>query len=392
MAEFSKIVITKKGQSLIAKILAGGDGVEGVEFTNICASSAVLTVGELEELEVLTDIKQTSLISNKEITNATAIKVTTVILNSELTIGYYVRAIGLYAVDPDVGEILYGVTVETSGNCYMPPYNGVTVSGLYINLITSVGNAENVSLVIDPAAVATVGNIKELQEQIDMINVPNFTEATVRENIKTGDTLRVILGKIKKFFTDLNNVAFTGNYNDLSAKPNLGTGSAKAVANNCTTTADGFVLDARQGKVLNDNCNQLNSNITNINAKLNTGNLEFDYVESDGLYYEVQVGADTVRKKLGKSGYTIPAIIIQTGSMHHATNTVTVDVTDYSTLKIIVTIFLAVTSESFIMCKSHTITNNGTYEVDVKNNASVDIVTRAFGANNGTIRYAVEVK
>lgn len=73
---------------------------------------------------------------------------------------------GLYAVDPDAGEILYAVTRETSGNCYMPAYNGITVSGAYVQLVTTVGNAENVSLEVDQAAVATIGDIQELQKQI----------------------------------------------------------------------------------------------------------------------------------------------------------------------------------------------------------------------------------
>lgn len=46
-----------------------------------------------------------------------------------------------------------------------------------------------------------------------------FTEASTRANIDSGDTFSTILGKIKKFFTDLKTVAFTGSYNDLSNKP-----------------------------------------------------------------------------------------------------------------------------------------------------------------------------
>ena len=163
MAEFSKLVITNKGQALIAKMIAG----EGnIDFTKISTSSTQYQLSQLEALTALTGVKQTSLISKVTRTNDVAIKVEAAFTNTDLTAGYYMRTLGLYAVDPDEGEILYAVTIETSGNCYMPPYNGVTVSGAYVQLVTTVGNADSVSLEVDQAAVATIGDIQELQKQI----------------------------------------------------------------------------------------------------------------------------------------------------------------------------------------------------------------------------------
>ena len=46
-----------------------------------------------------------------------------------------------------------------------------------------------------------------------------FTEASSRTNIASGDTLSTIFGKIKKFFSDLKTVAFTGAYSDLTGQP-----------------------------------------------------------------------------------------------------------------------------------------------------------------------------
>lgn len=163
MAEFSKLVITNKGQALLAKMIAGKGSVE---FTKVSASSTAYTDAQLEGLTSLSNVKQTSLISKITRTNGVAIKVEAAFTNTELTAGYYMKALGLYAVDPDDGEILYAVTRETSGNCYMPAYNGITVSGAYVQLVTTVGNAENVSLEVDQAAVATIGDIQDLQKQI----------------------------------------------------------------------------------------------------------------------------------------------------------------------------------------------------------------------------------
>lgn len=154
MAEFSRLIITNKGQALLAKMIAGSGNIE---FTKISSSSTAYTDTQLEGLTALTSMQQTSLISKVTHTNEVAIKVEAVFTNTELKTGYYMKALGLYAVDPDEGEILYAVTRETSGNCYMPAYNGTTVSGAYVQLITTVGNAENVSLEVNEAAVATIG-------------------------------------------------------------------------------------------------------------------------------------------------------------------------------------------------------------------------------------------
>lgn len=50
-----------------------------------------------------------------------------------------------------------------------------------------------------------------------------FTEASTRANIASGDTLATIWGKIKKFFSDLKTVAFTGAYADLTGQPTIPT-------------------------------------------------------------------------------------------------------------------------------------------------------------------------
>ena len=50
-------------------------------------------------------------------------------------------------------------------------------------------------------------------------NTQTFTEASTRANIASGETMPTLFGKIKKFFTDLKAIAFSGSYNDLSDKP-----------------------------------------------------------------------------------------------------------------------------------------------------------------------------
>ncbi len=166
MAEFSRLMITGKGQALIAKMMADS---QGITFTKVSSSDAVYELSQLEGLDSLTEIKQTSVVSKITRVNEATVKIETSFSNTELTEGYYMRALGLYAEDPDEGEILYAAAIETSGNCYLPAYGGMTVSGAFIQLVTTVGNAENVSLEVDNSAQATIGDIRDLQEQIDQL-------------------------------------------------------------------------------------------------------------------------------------------------------------------------------------------------------------------------------
>ena len=86
--------------------------------------------------------------------------------------------------------------------------------------------------------------------------ISKFTQASSRTNLVSGEKDSASKGKIMKFFADLKAVAFSGSYNDLSNKPSI-----HSLANNCTTTAAGYGLDARQGKVLMDKANQLSSEL-----------------------------------------------------------------------------------------------------------------------------------
>ena len=65
-------------------------------------------------------------------------------------------------------------------------------------------------------------------------NAVNFADASTRDNLVTGQTLATGFGKIKKWLTD------------------LATGAFAIVANALDITDAGYVLDARQGKVLSD--------------------------------------------------------------------------------------------------------------------------------------------
>jgi len=85
------------------------------------------------------------------------------------------------------------------------------------------------------------GNAYQIMANPD--SVAEFSPAANRENIRSGETYRVIFGKIMKYLSEVGNAAYVG------------------LANNCTTTIAGFALDARQGKELMDRINELSRDL-----------------------------------------------------------------------------------------------------------------------------------
>lgn len=85
-----------------------------------------------------------------------------------------------------------------------------------------------------------------------------FEEATERTNIESGEAVGTIFGKIKKFFSDLKAVAFSGSYNDLSDKPSIPT-----VTNNDLATEAGTAWDAVRGAAIRAEVDAIKSELDN---------------------------------------------------------------------------------------------------------------------------------
>lgn len=97
-------------------------------------------------------------------------------------------------------------------------------SGYFIALsaVASV-NAANVAYNNGTSGL-TAGNVQDAIDEVNAEKIgdnPTFSEAATRQNIASGETFAVILGKIKKFFSDLKAVAFSGSYNDLTDTPTI---------------------------------------------------------------------------------------------------------------------------------------------------------------------------
>ena len=160
--ELASFIITNKGQALMAKLM---QGTGTCDFTNIRLSSQVYTDAQIPALTSLANVKQTAPVTKKTVVNTTSIQIEGAVDNTQLAAGYNINTIGIYATDPDDGEILYAAARAITPG-YMPPYNGITVSGGVFKFVVTVGASSQVTLTVDPAGYASIADIQTLEAEI----------------------------------------------------------------------------------------------------------------------------------------------------------------------------------------------------------------------------------
>ena len=189
MANFKQTVITKAAHNLIAKSLSGS---ANINFTRVATSKydyKSFSQSKLESLTSLEDIKQYVAVDKVEKIGEASVNVSVKITNANITEGYYVNTIGLFAIDPEEGEILYSVTVAETAD-YFPADNGVNCSGINLDLVTEVSNASNVNITVNYAGYATNEDIEKVNSQLnDIMNERGY----VNTKIITGLDLNTII-------------------------------------------------------------------------------------------------------------------------------------------------------------------------------------------------------
>ena len=126
---------------------------------------------------------------------------------------------GTLALEKNIPKKASELENDAGYGTYTKPAAGIPKSDLASGVQASLGKA-------DTALQKHQDISGKLDKTGDASNTTvTFSAASARENVKTGEKLSVILGKIAKWFADLKTVAFTGSYNDLANKPTIPDGS-----------------------------------------------------------------------------------------------------------------------------------------------------------------------
>ena len=199
-------------------------GLDGVEITVNIPSGAVKVDTELSETS-------TNPVENQAITKGLAQKVDKSAIptvgDGVLSVQRNGKSVGTFsanaaeneAINIPVPEKVSELENDAGYGTYTKPTTGIPKSDLASGVQASLGKA-------DTALQKHQDISGKLDKTGDASNTTvTFSAASARENVKTGEKLSVIVGKIAKWFADLKTVAFTGSYNDLANKPTIPDGS-----------------------------------------------------------------------------------------------------------------------------------------------------------------------
>ena len=202
MAQYSRTVLTDAGVILARRMM---DETITMEFTRIVTGDGQYSSGEdIAARTALKSQKQSFPLSSRSLTDEDRVlHLKYVISNvnpdsSPLTVGYYVREVGIYAHVTGESEILYAVAIaDADAADYLPEYDELQPSTITMDWFITVGNTENITIQASPSAYALAEDLEDLAEVVDLKldadgdsagNTVTFTSSDVPDSSVTKDT------------------------------------------------------------------------------------------------------------------------------------------------------------------------------------------------------------
>ena len=143
MAAFPKMTLTNAGQALQTKVLAGAT----LTFTRIALGDGQLNGQPIAPLTALISQKATVEVDSVRVVNTSTAQVAGFFSNADISTGFWWRETGVFAQDPDMGEILYGYTNAGDAGDYIPTVADNRVEK-YIYCSIAVASATTVDITI----------------------------------------------------------------------------------------------------------------------------------------------------------------------------------------------------------------------------------------------------
>lgn len=158
MSAWTNGTYTRKGLALLAKLTQG----TSLRITRAEAGTGYVSDSVLANQTAVTGAKQELTFRAASYPDAGTCKLPMYLTNKGLAAGYKARQIGLYANDPDEGEILYFIAQSQNGTdvpsaADMPDYSATWT--FYFKY----GQADEVSVTVDPSNAITVDMLEEVR-------------------------------------------------------------------------------------------------------------------------------------------------------------------------------------------------------------------------------------
>ena len=160
-----KALITDAGNELSAKTISGGN----IKLTHAKAGSGTVSEQDLHLQTELVNVKQK--LSIESIKYSNAVNNIEILLDCRgLKEAYDLTQIGIYATDPDAGEILFAIA-QTENPKHIPTENEVPFYSIDFNFAFALKNNQNMVATIDQSTFATKEQLSVVDARIDNIIV-----------------------------------------------------------------------------------------------------------------------------------------------------------------------------------------------------------------------------
>lgn len=176
MAEWSNATMTDVGADLQAKVNAGKTKLT---FTKIKVGSGVNATNPLALTDVLSSKWETTNFVVKQ--EGKIVSVDTFITNNGITEAFRMSEIGLFAQDPDKGEVLYAYLTDPEPD-RMPAEGGSVVVSQELTIGMIFSNTGNVSLTVNMGALITH---EQLTEAVKQHNDDENAHGGLLQNLKS---------------------------------------------------------------------------------------------------------------------------------------------------------------------------------------------------------------
>lgn len=143
MAAFPTMTLTNAGQALQTKVQAGAT----LTFTRIALGDGQLNGQPISPLTALISQKASVEVDSVRVVNTSTAQVAGFFSNADISTGFWWRETGVFAQDPDVGEILYGYTNAGDAGDYIPTVADTRIEK-YIYCSIAVASATTVDITI----------------------------------------------------------------------------------------------------------------------------------------------------------------------------------------------------------------------------------------------------
>ncbi len=247
----SGTVLTNKGLALITKLVAASTELQisrvAVGTGRVPSGVDPQTMVDLNEYKMDAQIESYGVSPDQSDVAYIAAQVSSIGVSA----GFAVTEAGVFATDPDVGEILYAYLDLTEDPQYIYAETDAISKFAEITFNVLIGSVAKVTAYVSPGALTKKVDFNAFKESIE---TPEFDDSGTVEGISSFPSFLETMKSKMNFFQFFRNLKAGLQF----------VLHAGQIVNNCVTDNAGLPLSAAQGKVLKDLYTQLYSDMKNI--------------------------------------------------------------------------------------------------------------------------------